>query len=367
MTVRDVDNYVVVAGTRPEIIKVAPIIREILRTKKRLFFVHTGQHYDFSLSENMINDLELPEPNLSFRLRSHSPASQIAEIMKNLEYILNKKRNLNLVIVQGDTNSVLAAALAAVKSRSPLAHVEAGLRSFDWRMPEEHNRRMVDHISNYLFAPTRNSRQNLLRENVFGHVYVTGNTVIDAVNQHLPIAEKKASQSKVIPFSEYSIATFHRSENVDNRKVLSNIVEGLIMSEVPIVIPLHPRTKKMLKHFNFYDKLSKNKNIYLMHPQGYLDFLLLMKHSKLLITDSGGIQEEATAPAICKKVIVLRNSTERQEAIKTRFAKLVRLKASAIAEEILSEWSNKQRQCSRSPFGDGTSSKQIINILNKIK
>ena len=151
----------------------------------------------------MISDLNLPKPNLSFQLSSSSPASQIAEIMKNLEQVLSKRSKKKIVIVQGDTNSVLATALATVKSGVPLAHVEAGLRSFDWRMPEEHNRRMVDHVSNYLFAPTRMSMQNLLREKVFGRVYVTGNTVIDAVNQHIQIAEKMAGHQQQIPFSEY--------------------------------------------------------------------------------------------------------------------------------------------------------------------
>jgi UDP-N-acetylglucosamine 2-epimerase (non-hydrolysing) len=360
------DAYIVVAGTRPEIIKVAPIIREILHLKKKLYFIHTGQHYDFYLSRQMILDLDLPEPNLSFQLKSHSPASQIAEIMRKLESVLTKRFRKNLVIVQGDTNSVLSASLAAVKSGSPLAHVEAGLRSFDWRMPEEHNRRMVDHISNYLFAPTKLSMSNLLMEKVFGHVYMTGNTVIDAVNQHIPIAEKKSTDKGTIPLSRFVLATFHRSENVDDRKVLTNIVNGLLLTEIPIIISMHPRTKKMLRRFDLFQKLSKGKHIRITGPRGYLDFLLLMKASKLIVTDSGGIQEEATAPTIAKRVIVLRRSTERQEAVEARFAKLVNLKEKDIAREIRKQWFTNKTPTSKSPYGDGFSSRRIIKILNGV-
>ncbi len=361
------NTYIVVAGTRPEIIKLAPIIREILRRNNDLYFILTGQHYDYSLSKQMIVDLELPEPNLSFQLRSSSPASQIAEIMKNLEGVLSKRLKQSVLVVQGDTNSVLSASLAAVKSGYPLAHVEAGLRSYDWRMPEEHNRRMVDHISNYLFAPTKLAMQNLIREKVFGSVYMTGNTIIDAVNQHIQIAEKRNSIKQLVPFSEYSLATFHRSENVDDKRVLSNIVTGLLKSDLPTIISMHPRTKKMLKHFLLYERLLRSKKIHILGPLGYLDFLMLMKRSTLIITDSGGIQEEATAPAICKKIIVLRRSTERQEAVKTRFAKLVKLKSEDISHEIRKGWLKSVKPLLSSPFGDGFSSNRIIDILNKTR
>jgi UDP-N-acetylglucosamine 2-epimerase (non-hydrolysing) len=241
------NQYVVVAGTRPEIIKVAPIIRKLLECKLNMYFVHTGQHFDYSLSEQMIHDLRLPLPDLSFELKNSSPASQIAEIMRRLEEPLTTMKD-NLIIIQGDTNSVLSAALTAIKVGSPVAHVEAGLRSHDWRMPEEHNRVMVDHISNMLFAPTKESEQNLINERVHGRVYLTGNTVMDAVKEHLPLAEK----SKILQelnFPEYVLVTIHRSENVDDPMVLGNIVHGLIEAKVPIVLPLHPRTKKMLVDF----------------------------------------------------------------------------------------------------------------------
>jgi UDP-N-acetylglucosamine 2-epimerase (non-hydrolysing) len=356
---------VVIAGTRPEIIKVAPIIRKILHSKLKLYFVLTGQHYDYSLSQQMIKDLELPEPNTSFELETSSPASQIAEIMTKLEKPLRANRD-NIVIIQGDTNSVLSAALTAVKLRIPIAHVEAGLRSYDWRMPEEHNRRMVDHISNILFAPTKESEQNLLNEGVYGQIYVTGNTVIDAVNQHLPLAEKRRSEVlRKVNFSEYILITLHRSENVDNHKILGEIVLGLLKSKLPIIIPLHPRTKKRLIDFGFFNKLKSTKNIQIISPQGYLDFLVLMKHSKFIVTDSGGMQEEATSPSLSKRILVLRRSTERPEAIKAHITKLVKLESQEIATEICREWNARPKKFPSSPYGDGFASDKIIDIIKK--
>jgi UDP-N-acetylglucosamine 2-epimerase (non-hydrolysing) len=312
----------------------------------------------------MIDDLELPAPDISFKLQNSSPAAQIAEIMTKLEKSLLKSRN-NILVVQGDTNSVLAAALTAVKLRIPIAHVEAGLRSYDWRMPEEHNRRMVDHISNLLFAPTKESEQNLLNEGVFGEIYVTGNTVIDAVKEHLPIAEKKSHVLDEIHFDKYVLVTFHRSENVDNGKILANIVNGLLLSHLPLVLPLHPRTKKKLVRFGLFHKLNSSKNIQIISPQGYLDFLILMKYCKLIVTDSGGIQEEATSPALSKRILVLRRSTERPEALKGKVTKLVRLEAPEIAKELSLEWGLAPRRFPRSPYGEGMSSHTIINIIKR--
>jgi UDP-N-acetylglucosamine 2-epimerase (non-hydrolysing) len=354
-------RYIVVAGTRPEIIKTAPIIRRILELKEELYFVHTGQHFDYSLSEQIINDLELPDPHLSFELRSLSPASQIAEIMTKLEAPTSP--DSGIVVVQGDTNSVLAAALTAVKKGLPVAHVEAGLRSRDWRMPEEHNRRMVDHISNLLFAPTPESAKNLVEEHVFGKTYVVGNTVIDAVNQHLPFAEKKSDVMTKIRFPDYVLATFHRAENVDDRKTLTEIVLGLLGSNLPIVLPLHPRTKKRLVDYNLYERLESSKNIQILLPQGYLDFLVLLKHCRFIVTDSGGIQEEATAPSLSKKVLVARLSTERPEAVDSGHAELLEMMSAEMTRKMKKEWNKALPLTKESPYGDGTSSRKIMDIL----
>jgi UDP-N-acetylglucosamine 2-epimerase (non-hydrolysing) len=357
--------YIVVAGTRPEIIKVAPIIRKIIDAKLDLYFVLTGQHYDYSLSEQMINDLELPIPNRSFELETSSPASQIAEIMTKLEKPFRINSTNNIVIVQGDTNSVLSTALTAVKLHIPIAHVEAGLRSYDWRMPEEHNRRLVDHISNVLFAPTKVSEQNLLSEHVYGQIHVTGNTVIDAVNQHLPLAEKKSEILQQIGLAEYVLATFHRTENVDDENILTNILQGLIKSQLQIVIPLHPRTRRRLLDFGLYEKIRSAKNIKILPPLGYLDFLVLMKHSRFIVTDSGGIQEEATSPLLSRRVLLLRLSSERPEALQLGITKLTSLDYRKIAKDMLLEWNRHSKKISSSPYGDGFASDRIINITRK--
>ena len=310
----------------------------------------------------MISDLGLPSPDLSFELANSSPASQIAEIMIKLEKPLQQAGD-KIVVVQGDTNSVLSAALAAVKAQTPVAHIEAGLRSHDWRMPEEHNRRMVDHISNILFAPTKESKENLEKERVYGSVYITGNTAIDAVKEHLAIAEKKSHILEQIDFREYAVVTMHRAENVDDPTVLQKIAQALIASEVPIVISLHPRTKKRLADFGYLNKLQSAANIRVIPPQGYLDFLVLLKQSKFVVTDSGGIQEEATSPALSKRVLVLRRSTERPEAIQAGFAKLVPLELEKIVEDICTEWNNTPKLLLSSPYGDGMASEKIIKIM----
>lgn len=356
-------RIVIVAGTRPEIIKVAPIIRRCIEKKIKYAFVYTGQHYDHQLSNQIINDLELPVPDYTFELKSNIPSTQIAEIMTNLEKVSKKKNDI--ILVQGDTNSVLATSLFAIKQNKKLVHVEAGLRSFDWRMPEEHNRRMVDHISDYLFAPTKESRQNLINEKVNGKIYVTGNTVMDAVKEHIRLSEKKSKIQNNIKFDEYILVTLHRAENVDNRKNLLNIVNGIIKSDLPVIFPLHPRTKKMLKRFNLYEKL-KRKNIQIIPPQGYLDFLSLMKNCKFVVTDSGGIQEECTSPFLAKKVIVLRDSTERLEAVKNGNVRLMQLNHQKISKQMKFEWKNDFKKLQSSPYGNGNAAKKIIKILEKI-
>ncbi len=315
-------KYFVIAGTRPEIIKIAPVITNLQNLKLDFSFVLTGQHYDHELSKQMIADLNLPLPDLDINLNTSSPASQIAEIMTNLEPLM-KQDSKSVVLVQGDTNSVLSASLTAVKAGIPIGHIEAGLRSYDWRMPEEHNRRMVDHISNILFAPTEQDKMNLVKERVYGSVYVTGNTIIDAVKEHLPIAEKHSNILENIKNQEFILTTLHRSENVDNKERLFSIIKALIESKMYILFPIHPRTNKRLKEFGIFEKVHSAENIQIVPPLGYLDFLVLMKNSKFIITDSGGIQEEATAPNISKRILIIRNSTERPEAIQCGAAKLV--------------------------------------------
>jgi UDP-N-acetylglucosamine 2-epimerase (non-hydrolysing) len=355
-------TVVVVAGTRPEIIKMAPIIRALQKNAIPLKFVHCGQHYDYNMTQQFIEDLELPPPEYTFKIGSGSPGVQTAQIMMHMDMLL-EKTTPSIVLVEGDTNSVLAAALAANKRGIPTGHVEAGLRSFDLRMPEEHNRRLTDHLSAYLFAPTERAKANLKSENVWGKIYVTGNTVIDAVLQHLPIAEKKSKVLKAIRFKEFALATAHRSENVDDLSVLKTFIEAFAEAPLPVVYPMHPRTKKRLRQNSLYSKVQKLKNLQILPPLGYLDFLVLMKESKLIITDSGGIQEEATAPNMRKLVLVIRLSTERPEAVETGFAKVVGTKKRDILTAIEAAMDDRGKLPETSPFGDGEAAEKIVVVI----
>jgi UDP-N-acetylglucosamine 2-epimerase (non-hydrolysing) len=355
-------EVMIVAGTRPEIIKMAPIIRALQKKRIPMKFVHCGQHYDYNMAQQFIENLDLPTPDYTFRVKNSSPCVQTAQIMMHMDKLLEKTA-FSLVLVEGDTNSVLAAALATNKRGVPTGHVEAGLRSYDLRMPEEHNRRLTDHISEYLFAPTVRAQANLKREHVWGKIYVTGNTVIDAVRQHLPIAERKSEILKSIPFEEFALATAHRAENVDDLFILKNFIEAFAEAPLPVIYPMHPRTQKKLRQNGLFSKVKKLDNLLILPPIGYIDFLVLMKECKLIITDSGGIQEEATAPEIRKPVLVIRVSTERQETVETGFAKVIGTKKRDILTSIKAAIDNKVDLPKKSPFGDGDAAKKIVDII----
>ncbi len=340
----------------------APVIRALDDKAQPYVFVHCGQHYDFNMSQTFIEELELPRPGYGFKVRAYSPGLQTGRILTLIERVVTKVQP-KVALVEGDTNGVLASALAAVKLGVPVGHVEAGLRSFDLRMPEEHNRRLVDHLSTYLFAPTENARKNLERENVWGQIYVTGNTVIDAVMQHLPIAEKRSTILDAIRFKRFALATAHRSENVDDPNVLKNFVDAFVEAPIPIVYPVHPRAKKRLRQQKLWKALSSAENVQILKPLGYFDFLVLMKRCEMMITDSGGLQEEATAPPIRKPVLVIRLSTERPEAVEAGFVKVVGVekpKMLAAMEQVLK---GKRDLTKTSPYGNGTAAEKIVEII----
>jgi len=350
----------IIIGTRPEIIKLSPIIR--LAKKSSTDVIFTGQHYDYDMGLQFIEELNLRTPDYKLKLSNRNPAYQTAEMIQKLAKIF-MNTNPDTVIVEGDTNTVLAASIASLKSKIPLSHVEAGLRSFDWRMPEEHNRILADHASELLFAPTSISKHNLLNEKVYGKIFVTGNTVIDAIKHNIKLAEKKSTIN--YRDEDFVLLTLHRAENVDNKKTLINIIKALIESKEKIIFPIHPRTKKRLQEFNFYKKISNSKNIRIIPPVGYFDMLLLMKKSKFIISDSGGIQEEATSPQIKKKVLVIRKTTDRPEAVKAGMAELVGTSKNNILNSIKRYSKNPKFPKKSSPYGNGNASQKILNILNK--
>lgn len=354
----------IVVGTRPEIIKMAPVVRALKERSLPYVFVHCGQHYDYNMSQQFIEELELPAPNFGFKVRAYSPGLQTGRIMTLIERVI-KKTEPKIVLVEGDTNGVLASAIAAVKLNVPVGHVEAGLRSYDLRMPEEHNRRLVDHVSTYLFAPTENTRKNLEKESVWGKICVTGNTVIDAVIQHLPMAERKSSILDEVRFKQFALVTAHRAENVDDPVVLKNFVETFVEAPLPIVYPVHPRARKRLRRQRLWKILSSSSNVQLLSPLGYFDFLVLMKRCEMLLTDSGGIQEEATAPPIRKPVLVIRLSTERQEAVEAGFAEVVGVKKEGVLTAMENALKMKDKLPETSPYGDGKAAEKIVEVLMK--
>jgi len=357
-------SVMAVVGTRPEIIKMAPVVRALQKSKTPSILVHCGQHYDYNMSQQFIEELELPAPDYGYRVKAYSQGTQTARIINHIERLL-KRTTPNVVLVEGDTNGVLATALAAVKLGIPVGHVEAGLRSFDLRMSEEHNRRLTDHLSTYLFAPTTTAKNNLKRESVWGKLYITGNTVIDAVVQHLPIAIKKSKILATVHFKKFALATAHRAENVDDKKVLTSFMEAFTEAPIPVIYPMHPRTRKRLRKDKIYDKIRKNGNVQILPPLGYLDFLVLMKECEMIVTDSGGVQEEATAPCIQKPVLVIRLSTERPEAVKAGFAEVVGVEQRKILDAMERTLENRKRFPEKSPYGDGNAAEKIVQIIRE--
>jgi UDP-N-acetylglucosamine 2-epimerase (non-hydrolysing) len=359
-------SILVTVGTRPEIIKMAPIIRALQHDGVPFTFLHCGQHYDYNMSRQFIEQLNLPTPDINHKITALQPAQQTAQIITKTAQAISETKPV-LLLTEGDTNNTLATALAANKQKTNVGHVEAGLRSFDLRMPEEHNRRIVDHLSALLFAPTQHSQLNLENEKIWGTIHITGNTIIDAIKQHLPIAQKESTIMQTINFQEYALATAHRQENVDNPQTLKALVEALVEAPIPIIYPVHPRAKRKLKQTNLWQKLVKSKNIQLLPPIGYSDFLVLMKASKLIITDSGGVQEEASAPQIRKPVLVTRLSTERPEAVETGFAKVVGTEKITILNAINQTLNTHLQLPRHSPYGEGDAAAKIVNIIKQTR
>ncbi|MCK9150904.1 non-hydrolyzing UDP-N-acetylglucosamine 2-epimerase [Methanobacterium alcaliphilum] len=359
----------IVIGTRPEIIKMAPVIDEIQKRSIDFILIHTGQHYDHEMSDQFFLDLELPKPHYNIGVGSASHAEMTADMMMGIEKVL-LENNIDIVLVQGDTNAVLAGALVASKLHIPVGHVEAGLRSFDKTMPEEINRMVADVCSKLFFVPTEESAVNLVVEGVNPkNIIITGNTVVDACLRNLKIADKTSDILSKFDVNEKILTlTMHRAENVDNEERLTNIVESLIeLDEFNIVFPVHPRTLKNLERFGLYAKLVEKEHINIIKPVGYLDFLLLLSKSFLIMTDSGGLQEEAiTLNVPC---ITLRFNTERPETVTAGGNILVGSDKEKILETVrLILDDNSTREMMKkaiNPYGDGKSSERILDSIQK--
>lgn len=355
-------KFCIVLGTRPEIIKMSPIIRKCEEGGLDYFMVHTGQHYSYGMDRIFFEELHLPQPKYNLDVGSGSHGRQTGKMLEGIEGILANEKP-DVVYVQGDTNTVLAGALAAAKLHVKVGHVEAGLRSFDRSMPEEINRVVADHVSDLLFAPTEASKQLLLKEGIpEDKIFVTGNTIVDAVLENLKIAEGSAVLDKLgVKPHAYILSTLHRQENVDDKDRLASIVKGLglVVEEhgMPLILPAHPRTKKMLETF----RLRVPDGIRLIEPIGFMDFLKAEANARLVLTDSGGVQEESCILDV--PCVTLRENTERPETIEAGANVLAGHKHEDIlryARAMMKKGSGWQN-----PFGDGHAGKRIMDITIK--
>lgn len=350
----------IVLGTRPEIIKMSPVIRECTKRDVDYFILHTGQHYTYNLDKVFFEQLELPDAKYNLDVGSGSHGAQTGTILREIENVLIQEKP-DVVLVEGDTNTVLAGALAATKLHIKVGHVEAGLRSYDRTMPEEINRVLADHCSDYLFAPTEKSKQILLGEGIpTTRIVVTGNTVVDAVYQNLSICEGRTNPLHELGLvsGEYFLATAHRQENVDFKARFESIISGLEQVAgafgLPVIYPIHPRSRKMMDRFGL-----KSTGILFIDPVDYLSFLQLESKAKLVLTDSGGVQEETCILNV--PCVTLRDNTERPETLEVGSNILAGTKAETIlaaTTEMLGRtvnWAN--------PFGDGSASEKIIGVL----
>ncbi len=322
-------KIITVLGTRPEIIKMSPLLSLFNKQFKHIL-VHTGQHYAYHLDRLFFEELDLREPDYALNVGSSDNLSQTTLMLEKMIPILNKERP-DMIVVQGDTNSTLAGGLAACKSQINLVHVEAGCRSFNREMPEEYNRIIVDHCSDMLFAPHQDAVENLLKERISKDtIYMTGSTLTDACLRNIKIADKSDILKRLeLKENDYIPVTIHRTENTDNITVLKNLILSLcrLSDNTTLVFPIHPRTKKALQLENIH--LAKGMKV--IDPVGYLDFLRLLSQARFVLTDSGGVQEEAAVLDV--PALVLRNETEWMNFVRDGKNKLVGRETDKIVKE----------------------------------
>jgi UDP-N-acetylglucosamine 2-epimerase (non-hydrolysing) len=348
-----------ILGTRPEIIKMSPVIMECQRLGLDYSVVHTGQHYANEMNEIFFKELRLPPPEFYLGIKSNSHGKQTGKMLMKIEEVLMKEKP-DFVLVQGDTNSTLAGAVAATKLGIKVGHVEAGLRSYNRKMPEEINRVLTDHCSDLLFAPTHVSMGNLLHEGILKEkIFLTGNTIVDVIYEHLELAQKIDMLNVLgLKPQKYFLATVHRQENVDDKGRFCKILQGLdkVSHEfgLPIIYPIHPRSRKRMKEFDL-----RPDDIRIVGPKSFYEFLQLESNAKLVLTDSGGVQEESCILKV--PCVTLRDNTERPETIDVGSNILAGtdpnkiLECARIMVSRAKNWEN--------PFGEGNAGKKIIETL----
>lgn len=351
-----------ILGTRPEIIKLSPVIHECIKQKMPFFVLHTHQHYSENLDKIFFKDLRLPPPKYNLQTGSGPHGAQTGKMLAEIEEILEKEKP-SIVFVQGDTNTVLAGALVATKLHIPVGHIEAGLRSHDRQMPEEINRVIVDHISDFLFTPTKESKNNLVKEGINNKkIFFVGNTIVDAVKQNIKFSnDSHILKTMGLSSKKYFLVTAHRQENVDNKERLQALLGGLMLVaqkyNVPVVFPIHPRASKMIKHFG----LHVDDTIQFVEPVGYLDFLQLSSNARIILTDSGGLQEEASILKI--PCVTLRDNTERPETLIGGGNRIAGVSQKRILKCVQEVMDNKHPIKWGSPFGKGDASQKMLDII----
>lgn len=358
-------RFVHVVGVRPNFIKIAPIMRALAKRRNvEQLLVHTGQHYDREMSQIFFDDLGIPRPDVHLGLGFDEHATQTGRMMIELDRTFAELRP-DCVVVVGDVNSTMAAALVAVKLGIPCAHVEAGLRSFDRTMPEEINRIVTDRVADVLLTPSADADENLLTEGVSsGAIHRVGNVMIDTLLAHLNRAKRRPTLASfgVAP-GAYALATLHRPSNVDDHGVLESLLSTLewIQNRLPVVLPLHPRTRKRLAEFSLLERAAAMPNLELSEPQGYLDFLALTAGAKLVLTDSGGLQEETTVLGV--PCLTLRACSERPVTVSTGTNTVVGSDPDLIQDAVTEILGGRSKTGSIPELWDGRASDRAATVL----
>lgn len=349
-------KIITIVGARPQFIKAAPVSKT-LRMEHEEIIIHTGQHYDANMSDIFFNELKIPRPDYNLEIGSGSHGMMTGRMLEKLEEIYLKEKP-DFVLVYGDTNSTLAGALAASKLLIPVIHIEAGLRSFNKAMPEEQNRILTDHISDLLLVPTEDAIKNLTNEGIKKGIHNVGDVMYDAVLMFKEIAKSKSGLLKELDVNsgEYILTTIHRAENTNDINRLRNMIEALNESGEKIILPLHPRTKKFIEGYG----LNFNENIKVIDPIGYLEMLMLEENSKMIVTDSGGVQKEAYFMG--KPCITMRDETEWVETVECGWNVVVGTDKSKILDNIRNF---KPTRIQQAIFGDGNAAQKILNIINE--
>jgi len=350
-----------ILGARPQFIKAAPVTK-VLRVKgHKELLIHTGQHYDDEMSAVFFKELELPEPHYNLGVGSGPHGQQTGQMLIGIEKVLLAEKP-DWVLVYGDTNSTLAGALVACKLRIPLAHVEAGLRSFNREMPEEHNRVLTDHCADLLFCPNQPAVNNLVREGITKDVHLVGDTMYDAALRFAEIARQRSTilQDLGLKPKSYLLATVHRPYNTDNSENLRNIINAFIQIQEAIIFPVHPRTRRKIEEFNLDYAISQNGNPKLLGPVGYLDMLCLEQNAKMILTDSGGMQKEAYFFAV--PCVTMRTETEWVETVEAGWNIVVGADREKIVNAVGCLTMDNPRP---KLYGDGRAAEKIVYVLLK--